>query len=264
MSHNSTETLSRQRETLGNFNIQSVAYGPHQISLVSMEGVIPCFAGDTALYPPDRMERVAEVMNEADLTTVPYFMPEIEKTVYAVPVLGAYARRWSNTPEYSMAHYADIANLAHERGERIAVADIANRLSYGYYALNPVNLIAEIIMAGNHELTPSTRERYFATTIDARRMFTAEALKQEANRSPDGVHLAYIGAPAHVSRIKEYISRPLSRLDKWRLALYIESFSDMDSQLRIYEPAEGSWRLSARRDKISRPVGVQALLRARA
>lgn len=249
---------SRARETLGDFEVKSVTFGPHQISLVSMEGMLSAFSDDSALYPLDRMRQIGEIIDQADLTTLEYFPPEIERTVGVVPLLGAYAMKMSDTPEYTIAHYADIANLAHEKDKHVGVADIANRFSYAYYALNPLNLIMEMA-ANNHDIAPSARERYFATMTDARRMLTAEALKREADRNPQGAHLAYIGAPAHVQRIEKYITQPPGPLDKLRLALYASALSNMDSQLRIYEPTDESWRLLARRKKIGQQMGAQAI-----
>jgi len=236
------------------FTVDTVPLNQHRITFVSMEGNE--YSSKPELCPPDRMDRVADVLDEADLTIMEYFTPELKQTAYSMPVLGQLARK-AIAPS---SHYDRITELAYRQNQRIGVADIANRPRYVQYDL--AFLSAEY-GTGVYMVNPHWPGRYFATPTDARRMLTAEAIKQEADRHPDGTHIAYIGAPAHVNRVARYITQELTWIDKARLTTYHDNLPGLDKALRIYEPNGEAWTLAARHDIARRPMGALATLSAR-
>lgn len=118
------------------FKIEPVRVGPHKFDFVSLEGDFFEHYGDTDITPPDRLERVAEVVGRNSLTVVPYFPPELDgdgklsRGVYQTPVLGAPAKLLFGPSE----HYGAIAEICRKRRKPVGVADVTNRPAFGLYS----------------------------------------------------------------------------------------------------------------------------------
>ncbi len=239
--------MSKHRAIPRAFKVETIPLDQHQVTFVSMEGDEWC--GDQLIYPPDRLDRVHEVMNDADLTLVEYFPPELKDTAYSIPALGWLAKEiFAPSP-----HYIEIAKYGHKMGKRMGVADIANRPLFAVYGLFLINIVVEEYIGVNtvrsHQL-----DHILPTATDARRMLTAEAIMQEAERHPEGTHIAYIGAPAHVNRVARYLTHDQTVWDRARLALY-RKLPGLDTCLRIYEPEGEEWRLAERHAITPRSLG---------
>lgn len=242
--------MSSEEGSARAFAVETVDWNEHQLTFVSMEN--GRFANNREICPVDRFDRVAEVIDQADLTVVEYFIPEIERTTYRLPLIGPFSK-YLIGPD---GQYSPIARIGHELGARMGSADIANKPLYAAYAM-PMMFYVEYPM-GNHCIEPRARERFVPTPTDARRMLTAEAIMQETARHPEGTHIAYIGAPAHANRVARYILQDQTKLDRARLALY-RHMPGLHKSLRIYEPNGESWQLAEKHKITRKPLGKAAL-----
>ena len=247
--YNIRNIMSRKKSPRA-FAIDTVDWKQHQLTFVSIESV--SYIKDEKICPPGRFDRIAEVIDGADLTVVEYFTPELERTAYYMPMLGRLARRAIGPDR----QYAPIAKIGHDSGARMGVADIANKPLYAAYAVLGASYLES--PTGVHAVRPHAPERILPSLTDARRMLTAEAIVQEADRHQDGTRIAYIGAPAHVNRVSRYILGEQSWYDRRRLELY-RHIPGLDKTLRVYEPAGDSWELTERHEILQRPLGSKAL-----
>lgn len=92
-----------------------------------------------------------------------------------------------------------------------------------------------------------------------RRLLTAAALVDEADRHPDGLRVTYVASPAHTNRVREYVTATeWSRLDRFRLAIYLK-LPGLDQNLRIFHPTRKGWRPPERFPIVGRSLGKLAL-----
>jgi hypothetical protein len=233
------------------FAIDEVRWGRHLLSFVSMDDFHQ-YGASIAVCPPDRLERISGIMDRADLTVVPYFTPELQANVYSVPLIGGLLR----SINFISPDYFSIAEMGHSMGSRMGVADVANR--FLYYPMELATFAVEAPLGGLR-VTPTRAERTFPTAVDARRIITAEAIAQEAGRHPEGVHITYIAAPAHVNRVSHYITEGETWFDSLRSESYRYLFPGLDMRLRVYVPEGENWQLEESHGVAHRPLGGLAV-----
>ena len=227
-----SETSSNPRA----FTIDTARFGQHQLTMVSLEPRDEYFH-DSAVFPPDRLGRTLEVMEKSDLTVVEYFPPELEQNAYRMPVIGPLAKKLIRPSD----DYNYIESFGFANGLRMGSADIANRPAFLLYGILG-GLVMEYAL-GLHRVEPYQDENIIPTPAEARRLLTAAAIVQECRRHPEGIHVTYIAAPAHVNRVREKIQQAPNEQDIRRLGLYTR-LPFLDAVLRIYEPHGNLWRLT--------------------
>lgn len=245
------------------FRIETLRRGGQTLNLLSLEAD---FIDDERITPPDWEERVACAIDEADVTVVEYFTPELEENMPYLHQLGSYSAQ-------RMATYGKIAEMAHNKGVEVAVADIANKPLYQAYNMGVLPAIGAAAIGsqrrggffgtfgftmgeayiasmtyqaaykkGTFDVEPSRMERFMPSANDARRALTARGIDQLANELSKDATVLYIAAPAHTSRVKMMLEQPRTAVDSAKAALY-KNMAGLDRSLRVYSPAEEGWVL---------------------
>lgn len=221
----------------------------------------------------------------SNLLFVEYFPHELRATTYHKPLVGVIARSYSQ--DHGIDSFFDrVSGIAHQSEVPIAVADIANKPLYeAYYgamkygplasgaidiikavkdpsqrirALRGIVRIAYTFMQAYQESFQngifnnqrlSVFDRFLINLEDGRRIFTARALQQEAERrsrndKPWSDDLAYIGPRAHTLRIKHHLLNPKDPSANIRAQIYY-ALPGLDFSIRVYEPDNNSWRQTA-------------------
>jgi hypothetical protein len=188
--------------------------------------------------PGDWRDQLEGVIQNVDLVMPEYCIPALERGAYKVPILGRIAMSYG---EDFFEVYKTASELAAKHEKDMAAVDPANNLTYMLYeATSPltalVSAIAEIRgNQGAHANIIDTIEHILPTGADSRRMVSAEGLRQEAMRRPDS-HIAYIAAPAHIKRIRDYTSRSWGVLDVLRWAHYKYAMPGLDRHVHTFQP----------------------------
>lgn len=173
-------------------------------------------------FPPfwrEALER--QILNSDGSLMIEYFVPELENTVYSIPVLGMIAREKGDvenvTPFFGFA-----AKVCGREGRTIQTAD--PNLSPGTFLLQRANLLL-----GHHVLNSlrgkgllDSMEDYYGkphlkdlsgiekivSVDDARRLYTARAMLTLAiENQKERKSVTLITAPVHAERINYYINR---------------------------------------------------------
>lgn len=244
------------------FKIETLKHGEQTLQLISFEAT---YAHDERITPRDWQEQIRQVIEQVDIVFVEYFPPELEQNIPYFGELGEYSRGIGES-------YGTITELAHHLNIPVAVADIANKPLYELYqmgiypaigtvavmsayrgdALGKIGFAASqtfigssayqaALQKGKYALEPGTLERYTPDATDARRALTARAIMQTAREMPDA-SFAYIGAPAHIARIKTALTEPTTVPESAKALVY-KSLIGLDRSTRIYEPTENGWEL---------------------
>lgn len=173
--------------------------------------------------PSDWENRIDKEIGNPDIIFLEYFIPDLERSGFAEPVVGIAVKSWAK--EHNIDGFTNpIARMAGRRGCDIAVADTA---SSSLYMIQEVK--GEYEWGKIMEKTPfDARRRYdgsetqpdnfdfeVANAIDSRRLMTARSLMGEAIRlsqdkekgKTDRKTIVCITPEAHASRILAYIQR---------------------------------------------------------
>lgn len=219
-----------------------------ELSLVATE------SGDdySRQLPADWHRQVAERTEVSDAIFFEYFRPELARTTYVIPVLGRMAVYYSDR---TLNVYDTLTETVAEQGKAVSVADVASNMAFmAYESALPNSLMYSITSRrgkGVAGMTPDLSERMLPSPTDARRMLTAAAIRQEAELLPGDAKLTYVAAPAHILRVKDYLTRPHDRLDRMRYATYQKAMPGLDRTVRTYEPRRSDdgvqWDLVSRR-----------------
>jgi hypothetical protein len=228
------------------FRIEPIDYNGRTIKLVSIESKfvsqkaqIPDRAAMSVIAPDDWGLQVADAMEDTSLVFTAYFPPELEQTAYSSPFRGTKARSWGEQLLHSV--YQTVADIAEEQGKRIAVADISNKLAFAVYEFATPNRVPCMRQVSAYGVQISRSEKYVPQAADARRMFTAKAIMQTAEAYPEGSSFMYIAAPAHVNRVKSYITQKPDVMDKLRYGVYATTMVGLDTSTRIYRHSDEEW-----------------------
>jgi hypothetical protein len=247
------------------FKREQLTRGSQTLELVSLEAN---YITNEDITPTDWLDQISEAIEGADVVFVEYFPPEIEKIIPYLNDLGEFSRN-------IVKIYGTIAAIAHEKGKRIAVADIANRPLFEAYHFGLYPLIGAAAVAcaqrgdtlgkagfiageayvtsvayqssqkkGTYAVKPGGIERLTPGANDARRVLTARGIEQTAQTLPRDASLLYIAAPAHVNRVKTMLTKPKTMPDSAKAVAY-KSLIGLNRSTRIYEPTENGWELSA-------------------
>lgn len=216
---------------------------------------------------------------------VEYLPHELEQTTYSKPVFGSIARDYSFI--HGIDYFFNrVSGIAHEFDVPIAVADIANKPLYEAYhlATRYPTFVAGVIdvikgikdsdqrmlvlrglvrigyslaqyyqeNSGTGMFDPSKIsifDRYSFDLEDARRIFSARGIEQEAARRstfdrPGTDKLGYIGSFAHTLRIKYHLLHPKDPIFMAKAQIY-SLLPGLDRSIRIFEPSGDSWRKTA-------------------
>lgn len=232
------------------FNIEPVDVEGRQVKLVSVESVIHYTRNRTDFVPADWSDQVADAMRDTSLVFMTYFSPELEKTAYSSRLFGARARYYGELNIHGI--YQTIADIAAEQGKPVAVCDIANRPGYMSYERFTPSRVPRYLRNSAYGVNISRSEKYVPQAVDARRMFTARGIAQTIRNYPEGSSFMHVAAPAHINRIRQYLTEPLSRADRMRYRLYTNTIFGMDTSTRIYEHTGRVWELRSN-DKYCNP-----------
>lgn len=255
----SEDSESRQRA----FRIETLTRGGRTLNLVSLEAD---FIDDERVTPPDWEDRVASAIDEADVTVVEYFTPELEENIPYIHQLGPYSRQ-------RMGVYGKIAEIAHDKNVDMAVADIANKPLFQAYNMGTIpalgaaavgvsyrdNWLGRLVFessqlyiasmthqafrkTGTFGVEPSKVERFTPSATDARRVLTARGIDQMTNELPEDATVLYIAAPAHTSRVKMMLEQPKTMPDSAK-ALFYKNLVGLDRSVRVYSPIDDGWEL---------------------
>lgn len=220
------------------FNVDQRRVGKHLLSFVNLEHINQDRALRSQATKMERHQQLRHVIAGADTNFVEYFMPELDKTgTFRTPVLGWVARNMAIMSEaYDLA-----ANMGLEEKARMGSADIAHTTTYAAWELNPYNAIVERVTR-TRSRRPNPWERFIGTSIDARRVLTAEAMRQEMARHPDGTHIAYLGAAAHVYRVARNLLNPQNTYDRLKVSGYVDATRDVQPpDFRPYQSDGTEW-----------------------
>lgn len=247
------------------FQIETLECNGRTLDLLSLEAD---YASDERVTPPDWQERVSEAMAAADLVFVEYFTPELEENMSYFHKMGSFSRNIASV-------FGQVADIAHDLGKNVAVADIANKPLYEAYHLGAFPAVGAAAVAlmrgggligrtgvtaaqayitsvtyqaasrgGTYAVQPTRIERFTPGANDARRVLTARGIAQTAQDYTPGSSFLYISAPAHIARVKAMLEQPTSAMDSAKAALY-KSFVGLDRSTRIYAPTNEGWELQS-------------------
>ncbi|MBI4999301.1 hypothetical protein HZB97_00835 [Candidatus Gottesmanbacteria bacterium] len=155
--------------------------------------------------------------------------------------------------------FGKISELAKAHKKQVAVADIANKPLYALYEFgasvaviptgsfgiiyNTLMLPQYLLSQGIFSPKPSQIEKFFPHAANARRLFTARGITQEAERLREGSKLVYIGSPINSHRVAKYIRDGPSIFDKTQNMIYKAFIHGLDRSARIYKPTSHGWLL---------------------
>ena len=139
--------------------------------------------------------------------------------------------------------YQTVANMAAEQDKPVAVCDIANRLAFMAYERSFPNRVPQLMRLSAYGVEISNSEKYFPQAVDARRMFTARGIAQTIRTYPEGSTFMHVAAPAHINRIRHYLTTSPSRAERVRYGLYANTIFGLDTSTRIYEHTDDGWTL---------------------
>jgi hypothetical protein len=229
-------------------------------------------------HQPERMpkvdpwENIENQISESSLTFVEYFPYELERTVYNNPIWGKLARKAGEAKGINQ-FFNKVAEISKKHDKEIAVADIANSAIYSSYhaglrtipgplislatqsnpgtiagilAFNYGNAMTlqENLGIGLFDLERKDFERFAVDMEDARRLFTARGIEQEADRRVEGTKFSYIAPRAHVSRVKWYLENPDDLPTKTKSKFYSLAVG-LPRSTRIYKNSHmfNTWQL---------------------
>ena len=176
-----------------------------------------------------------------------------------------------------------IETRAREKQLPVAVADIANGVTFGVYdrvAGRMLPILAPVVTAIGGVLTGSPEvglafaamapagvyayfqlgregseeglwaqnrqpnERFAVDLVDARRLFTARAIEAEAARWKPGSQITYIAPEAHTSRIQHHLENPHDPVQTTKAALYSMAIGlPFSSRMFRHSDRHNSWML---------------------
>lgn len=235
--------MAKNKEDADNpraFSIDTVEWDGHALTCVSIEAELSN-RNNPVVCPPDWAERIAVPMDSADIVFMPYFPPEIARNVYHVPVLGRLASKYA---ERYHTVYRTTVNMAAERGKQVAAADIANSVVYLVHELGLLNAMFIISAKGPANPRITAVEQKIPTATDARRVFTARAIRQLARERGENTSFLYVAAPAHAKRVMKYVVQSPTEQDNRRFERYQRVYKYADRRVRVYDFANGGWTLA--------------------
>lgn len=240
------ESISpKRKEEYRKFHIEEISYNNRQVTVVSLETVNQ-YLKNPEIVPSDWSSQIAQAMDKTSLLFLEYFPHELERTAFSSRITGSHVKEVFTNRNVSQM-YGEIATHAKQRNIPVASCDTANKLGYLFH-----EGISDIVNGGF-----TTLQFYFDTgvyyprpnwtdvvslhTVEAKRMFTAQGIMQEAERYPEGSSFLYVGAPAHASRIAKYISKGFTHNERGKYDLYKKFSVGLDTNTRIYKPYGDSW-----------------------
>lgn len=226
------------------FNIETITLGPRALTCVSIESEAGRIS-DPEVYPPDWADRVTPHIDTAETVFLTYFPNEIAQNIFPVPILGHIAALQA---KMNLSVYRDVVDMAAEKRKRVACADIANRIGYLAHEIRLPNSYFVGWQKGPASLEPTALEQRVPTPTDARRVFTARAIRQESESLPEGSTLLYVAAPAHVKRVKQYVLGEPTEWGERRFQRYLRKYRRLDTRTRFYDFVEDEWTLSGTRE----------------
>lgn len=222
------------------FKVDTIAWNGHELTSMPIESEYK-HKDNPDVRPPDWEEVVSEHLDHADMLVLPYFIPELERNLFCVPIAGHIARSYAY---YSMDVYDRAAEIAAEKGKQVAIADPANKLSYSFHEWRPMNIVATALHVGTHNVETTKWEKVVPTTTDGRRVFTAAAILQLAERYSEGGKFLYLAAAAHVNRVQDYVQQGHSEKFHKLFRRHKRSLLGADKNIRLYEYSGSEWVLT--------------------
>jgi hypothetical protein len=222
---------------------------------------------DPELMPKDSPWSVIEgEIEKSSLVFVEYFPHELETTVYNVPIIGKAVKAIGESKGIN-DFFNRVSSLAITHDREVAVADIANNLTFSaYYGFlrGPLGLtimgisqqskfgellgacvlayemgvnLQAIMRLGMFDFERKKIETLMIDMEDARRLYTARGIQQEAERRGEGSQLTYIAPGAIVSRVKWYLEHPDDVVSRVKGKVYSLAIG-IPKSTRIYKYSE--------------------------
>ncbi len=176
-----------------------------------------------------------EQITNSSVVFVEYFPAEIYREAGSNKAFGWLVDRIMKDNITPFFH--TVSAMAGISSKHIGVADIANRVAYEMYELGGAALsIGRKQDYKGHATEPSQQELQWRSAIDARRLFTAEGLAQEARHRKEGSNILYIAPPAHASRVAKYLQLiSIHDRDMHKKAMHYRlRYPGLDSNVRLY------------------------------
>lgn len=225
------------------FKIDTVPHQGHELTFVSIESD-PDDLWNPAVTPPDWPRQIEGQMTAAEHVVVEYFPPEIHTNFRKFPFL---RKKVAEYVEREMQPYSQIAIEGARQGHSITTADIATTLAFfPREIIDMYNPVQRRQPTRRVNIQPGEQNR--PTPTDARRSFTARAIQQLLDQAEVETSLLYVAAPAHVNRVKRYVTNPTEQ-DEVNFEAYRHQFRRMDQRIRTYDFRNGcGWVLTAAQD----------------
>lgn len=249
--------------------------GKSLVTFISVEHEAPAYS-----YPWQKIHQIIENLGENGKVVLEYFPPELEHTIYNHPLLGRYAKWYSN--KAGITHFfGGAGQIAARTQKAVIVLDPANnarfQLLYLHMPLAAIGLgigwgiwkrrskqrikWSQRIVAGTLLLTGLEGVSWFLQdtlrTHPFKRFYRDHALNMRDMRwvtvaqglieycKDDAHQLAVLYPPAHIiDGLIHYLNHPEERTKKY--AIYSRLFPGVTKTIREYRFESGKWKLVMR------------------